>query len=156
MLRSDNLLKECTLTLKLVKKRWLKTKVNDAVKLVQRERSCFGYCDHHEEVTEEVTYRYKGCWGCQHFEFGKTFPYIFVLEVAEKLKVSESTVRRLIKKGKLEGELFEQQRRTRSLPSPSKYHISKESLKKILRGQLRRTPITSSPRFEPKQVQNHC
>jgi hypothetical protein len=68
-------------------------KMNEAVKLVQRARSCFGYCDHHKEATEEVTYRYKGCWGCPHFEFGKTFPYVFVSEVAEKLKVSESTVR---------------------------------------------------------------
>jgi excisionase family DNA binding protein len=55
-----------------------------------------------------------------------------VSEAAHELKVSESTVRRLIRKGKLEGELFEQQRRTRSLPSPSKYHISKKSLKEFL------------------------
>ena len=34
----------------------------------------FGFCDLHEELTDEVTYRYKGCWGCQYFEFGQTFP----------------------------------------------------------------------------------
>ena len=81
--------------------------------------------------------RYKGCWGCQHFEFGQTFPYLFVSEAAHELKVSESTIRRLIKKGKLEGELFEQQRKTHSLPSPSKYHISKESLREILESKAR-------------------
>ena len=94
----------------------------------------FGYCDLHEEITDEDTYRYEGCWGCQHFEFGQTFPYLFVAKAAEELKVSESTVRRLIKKGKLAGELFEQQRKTRSLPSPSKYHISKASLRELLEG----------------------
>jgi hypothetical protein len=97
----------------------------------------FGFCDLHEELTDEVTYRYKGCWGCQHFEFGQTFPYLFVSEAAHKLRVSESTVRRLIKKGKLEGELFEQQRTTHSLPSPSKYHISKKSLREILESKVK-------------------
>lgn len=96
--------------------------------------SGFGYCDLHEEIADEDTYRYKGCWGCQHFEFGQTFPYLFVAEAAEKLQVSENTVRRLIKKCKPEGELFEQQRKTRSLPSPSKYHISKESSREYLEG----------------------
>jgi len=57
-----------------------------------------------------------------------------VSEAAKELTVSESTVRRLIKRGKLEGELFEQQRKTHSLPSPAKYHISKESLREYLDG----------------------
>jgi len=92
----------------------------------------FGFCDLHEEITDEVTYRYKGCWGCQHFEFGEGFPYLFVSEAAHELQVSASTVKRLIRKGKLEGELFEQQRKTHSLPSPVKYHISKESLREYL------------------------
>jgi transposase len=60
-----------------------------------------------------------------------------VSEAAEELMVSESTIRRFIKKGKLEGELFEQQRKTHSLPSPSKYHISKESLREILESNVR-------------------
>jgi transposase len=60
-----------------------------------------------------------------------------VAEAAEELKVSESTVRRLIKKGILEGELFEQQKTTHSFPSPSKYHISKESLRRILESKIR-------------------
>jgi excisionase family DNA binding protein len=102
------------------------------VKLAQRESGWFGYCGHHEEITEEETYRYKGCWGCQHFEFGEAFPYVFVSEAAEELHVSESTVRRLIKKGTLDGELFAQVRITRSLPSPAKYHILKESLKEFI------------------------
>jgi transposase len=57
-----------------------------------------------------------------------------VPEAAEELHVSERTVRRWIKSGKLDGELFEQQRKTHSLPSPSKYHISKESLRGFLDG----------------------
>lgn len=80
---------------------------------------------------EEETYIWKGCWGCVHFEFGKGFPYVFVSEAAEKLQVSESTIRRLIKESKLEGELFKQQRRTGSLPAPFKYHISKKSFKEF-------------------------
>jgi excisionase family DNA binding protein len=44
-----------------------------------------------------------------------------VSEAAEELMVSESTIRRLINKGKLEGE-------------PSKYHFSKESLREYLEG----------------------
>ena len=102
--------------------------------MANSEMSGFGYCDLHEESMEEETYRWKGCWGCQHFEFGQAFPYVFVLEAAEELQVSESTVRRLIKKCKLKGEIFKQQRKTRSLPSPSKYHISKESLREYLEG----------------------
>jgi excisionase family DNA binding protein len=80
-----------------------------------------GFCDLHEELADEVTYRYKGCWGSQHFEFSQTFPYLFVSEAAEELMVSESTIRRLINKGKLEGE-------------PAKYHFSKESLREYLEG----------------------
>lgn len=102
------------------------------VKLADNNKSGFGYCDHHEEIVEEEEYRWKGCWGCPHFEFGQGFPYVFASEAAEKLQISESTIRRLIKKGKLEGELFEQQRRTGSLPAPSKYHISRESFKEFL------------------------
>jgi excisionase family DNA binding protein len=82
----------------------------------------------------EEKYRWKGCWGCHYFEFGRAFPYVFVSEAAGKLQVSESTIRRLIKKGKLKGELFKQQRMTGSLPAPSKYHISKESLKEFSKG----------------------
>jgi transposase len=58
-------------------------------------------------------------------------------EAAKELNVSESTVRRLIKKDMLEGELFEQQRSTHSLPSPSKYHISQDSLRRILESKVR-------------------
>jgi len=57
-----------------------------------------------------------------------------VSEAAEELMVSDSTIRRLIKKGKLKGELLEQRRITRSIPSPAKYHISKESLREYLEG----------------------
>jgi excisionase family DNA binding protein len=110
-------------------------------------REGFGYCDYHEETVEEETYCWKGCWGCHHFQFGQAFPYTFVTEASEVLKVSASTVRRMIKKGKLEGELFEQQRRNRSLPSPAKYHILKKSLREFLKSQtVAKHELTESAR----------
>jgi len=93
------------------------------------ETMSLGYCDLHEEYVDEDTYEWKGCWGCLHFRFGKDFPYMFVDEVSEGLGVSESTVRRWVRKGKLRGKVFRQVRRTQSLPSPDKYHIEKESVK---------------------------
>ena len=99
------------------------------------EMSGFGYCDLHEEIIAEENYRYKGCWGCQHFEFGQAFPYVFVTEAAEKLQVSESTVRRLIKKCKLKGELFEQQ-------ITLQISYFRRKFKRILGGHSRRTLIS--------------
>jgi excisionase family DNA binding protein len=91
----------------------------------------FGYCEYHETQIDENTYRWKGCWGCLYFRRGKDFPYMDINEVSEKLKVSKSTVRRWVKKGKLEGELFRQGRNSSPfLPSPPKYHIKKESVEK--------------------------
>jgi hypothetical protein len=91
----------------------------------------FGYCDFHEEPVDEGTYEYKGCWGCYHFHEGKDFPYMSVMEASKELGVSESTIRRWIKKGKLKGILFEQLRYTGDLPAPRKYHIERESVKEL-------------------------
>jgi excisionase family DNA binding protein len=92
----------------------------------------FGYCDLHKEPVDEGTYEYKGCWGCYHFHRGKDFPYMSVTEASEELGVSESTIRRWIRKGKLKGRLFVQGRYSfGSLPSPPKYHIEKESVKEL-------------------------
>jgi len=92
----------------------------------------FGYCDFHEEPVDEETYEYKGCWGCYHFHEGKDFPYVSVMEASKELGVSESTVRRWVKKGKLKGRLFVQERSCfGSLPPPPKYHIERESVNEL-------------------------
>jgi len=70
----------------------------------------FGWCHLHEESVSEGTYRWKGCWGCHHFGEGKSYHYFSVYEASSELGVSQSTVRRWIKNGKLEGELFIQGR----------------------------------------------
>lgn len=88
----------------------------------------FGWCDFHDELLDEDTYVWKGCWGCYHFGKGTGFPYSSVQEAASELGVSCSTVRRWIKNGKLEGIIFKQGRRTGTLPSPRKYHITRESV----------------------------
>jgi excisionase family DNA binding protein len=91
----------------------------------------FGYCEYHGRQVNENEYRWKGCWGCLHFRRGKDFPYMDVSEVSKRLKVSENTVRKWIKEGKLEGEIFRQGRKSyQHLPSPPKYHIKKESVEK--------------------------
>lgn len=95
------------------------------------ELAGFGYCDLHGTI-DKVTYCWKGCWGCYRFVTGKKFPYVFVNEVAEKLAVSENTVKKMLKKGELRGEVFVQVRYTGFLPAPRKYHIEKESVEELL------------------------
>lgn len=94
------------------------------------ELAGFGYCELHGLV-DEGTYCWKGCWGCHMFVAGKKFPYVFVNEVAEKLAVSETTVRKMLRKGELRGEVFVQVRYTGFLPAPRKYHIEKESFETL-------------------------
>jgi len=92
----------------------------------------FDWCDLHEDSVDEGTYEWKGCWGCYHFREGEDFPYMSVGEASSDVGVSQSTVRRWIKAGKLEGRLFRQGRRTGDLPSPKKYHITIESVQNLL------------------------
>ena len=98
---------------------------------MKKEVEGFGYCDYHEELVDEGRYIWKGCWNCYHFSEGRDFPYVSVFQASEELGVSESTIRRSIKKGSLRGEIFEQGRFTSNLPAPRKYHINKESVEKI-------------------------
>jgi len=93
----------------------------------------FGYCRYHETSIDESTYKWKGCWGCYHFARGKDYPYVTVYEASEIFNVSENTIRRWIKKGKLKAHLFEQGRHTIFLPSPRKYHIEKQSIENLLK-----------------------
>ncbi len=94
----------------------------------------FGWCDLHNSLVDEGQYEWKGCWGCRHFSSGHDFPYASTEEAASELVVSPSTIRRWVKSGKLEGWVLEQVRFTGSLPSPRKYHITRESI-----GELQRT-----------------
>ena len=48
--------------------------------------------------------------GCYHFHESKDFPYMSVMGASKELGVSESTVSRWVKKGKLKGRLFVQER----------------------------------------------
>ena len=100
-----------------------------------REVDGFGWCEYHDDIVDVSTYEYKGCWGCHYFIYGKNFPYYFVKDVAEMFNVSESTVRRWIRQGKLDGILFKQIRRPPPgvIPAPRKYHIPKESLEEFKR-----------------------
>jgi len=96
-----------------------------------------GYCELHGTI-DEGTYCWKGCWGSYRFVAGKKFPYVFVNEAAEKLAVSKTTVRKMFKKGELEGEVFVQVRYTGSLPAARKYHIEKESVEELLQKRNKR------------------
>lgn len=109
----------------------------------------FGICDLHMKPVNEDIYRWKGCWGCWHFSCGKDFPYVDVKEAAVELKVSPSTVRRWLKKGKLSGEVFYQGRPAYggNLKSPRKYHIKKGSISKLRRQKRRHDLDVSVMRY---------
>ena len=90
----------------------------------------FGYCSYHDEEVDENTYKWKGCWSCYHFSEGDGFPYVSIPVASGELGVSESTVRKWIKEGRLEGYLFERGRRIFS-PPYRKYHITKGSVERL-------------------------
>jgi len=92
----------------------------------------FGYCSFHEALVSEGIYQWKGCWGCQYFGEGEDFPYRSVAQAASQLKKSESTIRLWIKKGKLDGKIFEQRGHAGSLPSARTYHILQESIDRLI------------------------
>lgn len=96
------------------------------------DKGDLGYCGFHEALVNEGTYRWKGCWGCQYFSEGKDFPYRSVAQAASQLNKSESTIRLWIKKGKLDGKIFEQRGHTGSLPSARTYHILQESIDRLI------------------------
>jgi hypothetical protein len=89
------------------------------------------HIDYCGEDVDLITFEYKGCWGCLYFTEADDFPFYSVLQASYILKVSPSTIRRWIGKGKLNAELFEQIRKTTSLPAPKKYYIQKESVDEI-------------------------
>lgn len=111
---------------KLLRKRW---------GLIDMKK-VFGYCDLHDRSVNKSEFKYKGCWGCHHFSRGDKFLYVTVKEASNILDVSESTIRRWIKKGKLEGYLFKQIRSPKGgLPAPNTYFIKRESVESQLSNQ---------------------
>ncbi len=89
---------------------------------------CFGWCDLHDDTVSEYTYEYKGCWSCYHFGEGNRFPYVSTREAACELKVSESTVRRWLRQGRISGRIFERERNRQDLGALRKLHIDLKSL----------------------------
>jgi len=91
-----------------------------------------GYCDYHEEDVDIATFEYKGCWTCRYFSSNSRL--VDIREASEILKVHPNTIRRWIKKGKLEGNLFIRRRYSPALDPPyRKYFIYRESIEKALR-----------------------
>lgn len=85
---------------------------------------CFSWCDLHEEAISEQEYEYKGCWKCHHLNIGSKFPYVTTSEAACELKVSESTIRRWWRQGRIKGRIFERQRNRADLGAVRKLHLS--------------------------------
>ena len=90
-----------------------------------------GYCDLHEEEVWEEEFERKGCWNCYHFDYSADSPYIDVQEAAQLLKKSQSTIRRWLKDGRLEGKLFTRKRPVFQIGSPRKWLVKKEPTKVI-------------------------
>jgi hypothetical protein len=96
----------------------------------------FGYCSHGLHQEEEInvsTFKWKGCWNCHHFIRGDEYDLLDVHEVTEILNVSSSKVRSLIRKGKLEADLFERGRDVNEygnlfLGARKKYYVRQEVL----------------------------
>ena len=90
-----------------------------------------GKCNHylHEDdpVIDWETFGWKGCWDCYHFQKADDFPFVGTKKAAERLGVSQSTIRRWVKKGELEGHLKKRGRNV--FGNQKKYFIDKESLK---------------------------
>ena len=86
------------------------------------------HCKHSNQDITESTYRYKGCWGCEYFLEGDSFPYLSVKQVSKQLACSQSKVYSMIKEGELEGDQISQKRWTGFAPAPPKMHITKKSV----------------------------
>jgi len=90
-----------------------------------------GYCDLHEGEVREGEFERKGCWTCDYFGYSADSPYVDVQEAAQLLKKSPSTIKRWLKKGRLEGKLFVRERRVFCGGSPRKWLVKRELIKLI-------------------------
>ena len=91
------------------------------------EKENIGYCHHHEEKVDLNTFEYKGCWTCHYFLNGDIL--IDATEAASKLEVTETTIIKWIKVGKLNGRMFIKLRRRFGFNPPyKKYYIYRKSI----------------------------
>jgi hypothetical protein len=86
-----------------------------------------GDCDLHGREVREGEFERKGCWNCHHFGYSEGFQYIDVLEAAQLLEKSPSTIRNWLNSGRLKGKLFMRKRPDVQAGSPKKWLVSKEN-----------------------------
>ena len=95
----------------------------------------FGYCDLHEREVWEQEFERKGCWNCYHFDYSEDCPYADVKYAARSLKKSQSTIRRWLRDGRLEGKLFIHERPGFQLGAPQKWFVNDESIESLSKHQ---------------------
>ncbi len=79
------------------------------------EEAEVGYCRKHGRPVLARQFEYKGCWHCRE-HFSQSNEYVYVCDAAQILNISEATVRKWIRTGKLPGRLFVRGRSQRDLP----------------------------------------
>jgi predicted DNA-binding transcriptional regulator AlpA len=79
-----------------------------------------GYCEHeyHPQAISQGTFEYKGCWTCWNYfqRDEEKWIYIDTNEAAQKYGVSQKTIYRWIRLGKLKARLFVMGRKNTNLP----------------------------------------
>ena len=76
-----------------------------------------GYCENETHIYYEgekiglTTFEYKGCWNCRYFNFNRE-RYMYVEDASLIYGVSEKTIRRWCKNGKLDATLCKRGRFT--------------------------------------------
>ncbi len=99
------------------------------MKREQERPGIMGYCNHHEMNVDEEKLGEKGCWSCHYFGLNPKYKDVYGASLA--LGVSESTIRRWIRIGKLKGYLCVNY--GVNFFSPRKYLVTVKSLERIKR-----------------------
>ena len=74
-----------------------------------------GHCDNETHVEHKGdnididTFSYKGCWACQYFTLNSDH-YMYTRDASKKYDVSEGTIRRWCREGKLDARLCVRER----------------------------------------------
>ena len=89
----------------------------------------FGYCNSHKKEVDIEIFETECCWSCKYFQKGQDFDLMDVKEAKEIFNVSASTIRTWIKRGKLDGKLFERNNSKLEPKYPTKkWYITKASI----------------------------
>ena len=99
------------------------------MKKAQERPGIMGYCNHHEMNVDEETLGARGCWNCHYFRLNSKYKDVYGARLT--LGVSESTIRRWIRIGKLKGYLCINY--GVRFFSPRKYLVAVRSLERIKR-----------------------